>query len=117
MIDDTDNSKLDPQEAAIPRERFPAMESPDGVVSIYANVSILNWTMTDVRIRFGELIQIVAEDIAEPWGARRPIVEERVGVTIPWTQAKYLRNQLDELINSYELLNPEIVSIKIPPGS
>jgi hypothetical protein len=90
------------------------IEAPeDGVFDTYSNVVNLNWTLYDVRIRFGELLQ-VPNDESPTWDNQRGILLERVAVTMPWQQAKYLRDILDGVIRNYEEINGELKPIKLP---
>jgi len=91
-----------------------AFEEPqEGVFYAYANIVNLNWTLTDLRIRFGELLQVI-DDQNPTWGAQRGIVLERVSVTIPWIQAKALRDMLDGVVRNFEVLNGELRTAKLP---
>lgn len=71
-----------------------------------------------VRLRFSELIQVPDED-NPTWENQHGIQLERVAVTLPWHQAKYLRDMLDGLIRNYETLNGELKSVRLPgrPGT
>src|SRR5664280_446632 len=66
--------------------RVPLEEPEDGVFEAYANVVNLNWTLTDIRIRFAELIQVSDEDRPN-WENQHGILLERAAVTVPWYQA------------------------------
>jgi len=90
-------------------------EPEEGVYYAYANIVNLNWTLTDLRIRFGELLQVIDEQ-NPTWAAQRGVVLERVSVTIPWIQAKRLRDMLDGVIRNYEEINGELVQAKLPAG-
>ena len=106
---ETNNETTEPK-------NFRALEAEDGVHSFYGNVVALNWTLTDVRIRIGELIQITPEEPAV-WNTLNPVVEERAAFTLPWLQAKKLKNELQELVESYEKLNGPIGPVILPPGT
>jgi len=88
-------------------------EPEDGIVSAYANVVNLNWTVQDVRLRFAELVQVPSED-SPTWEDQAGVLLEKVAVTIPWHQAKTLRDMLTELIQNYEKLNGELRPINLP---
>jgi hypothetical protein len=93
-----------------------ALEEPgEGVYYAYANMVNMNWTLTDVRIRFGELLQVPNED-NPTWENQHGILMERVSVTIPWIQAKALRDMLAAVIKNYEVINGELKSVKLPAG-
>jgi hypothetical protein len=84
----------------------------DKMISVYANRYYTEWTNTDLRIRFGEIMFV-----APGQKNKKLIIEERVGVTMSWLRAKQLRDTLNELIEKYEkangeLIDGEIISIK-----
>ena len=85
----------------------PLEEPEDGVFSAYANVVNLDWTLYDVRMRFGELMQVPnAEDPS--WKHQHAIVLERAAIRVPWHQAKNLRDLLDGIIKNYEEINGKL---------
>ena len=90
----------------------PLVEPEDGVYEAYSNVVNMNWTLYDVRLRFAELIQ-VPDDEAPTWTNQHGVLLERAAVTIPWHQAKILRDMLDGLIKNYEEVNGELRSVKL----
>ena len=91
----------------------PLEEPEEGVFSAYSNLINLDWTLFDLRIRFGELMQ-VPNDEDPTWKNQHGIVLERVAVRIPWQQAKYLRDMLDGIIRNYETINGELKQVKLP---
>jgi hypothetical protein len=93
--------------------KLPLEEPEDGVFSVYANVVNMNWTLTDVRLRFSELLQ-VPDEIKPTWENQHGIVLERASVALPWYQAKVLRDMLDGLIKNYEEINGELKAAKLP---
>jgi hypothetical protein len=93
--------------------KIPLEEPEDGVFRAYANVVNMNWTLTDVRIRFAELIQVPDEDHPN-WENQHGILLERAAVTIPWHQAKSLRDMLDGIVKNYEEINGELKPLKLP---
>ena len=76
--------------------------------SIYANTTDLQWTLTDVTVRFGEVVQRVVANASEAK------IREKAVVTIPWWQAKLLRDMLSDLISRYENLNGELKRANLP---
>ena len=90
----------------------PLEEPEDGVFATYSNVVNMDWTLYDVRLRFGELIQVPNEEYPT-WKNQHGIVLERATVTMPWHQAKALRNLLDGVIKNYEAVNGELKQIKL----
>lgn len=94
----------------------PLAAPEDGVFSAYSNLVNLDWTLTDVRIRFAELIQVPNGE-SSIWADQHIVMLERVMVTLPWHQAKYLCNMLSGVIQNYEALNGELKPIKLPTGS
>jgi hypothetical protein len=94
-------------------ELTPIEESEDGVFSAYANVVNLDWTLYDVRIRFGELMQVPNDD-NPTWKNQHAIVLERAAIRLPWHQAKNLRDVLDGVLRNYEEINGKLAPIKLP---
>jgi|SRR5579872_915991 len=87
--------------------KLPFEESEEGMAYIYANIINYNWTLTDVRLRFAELVHVTNPE--DPtWDSQYKTIMEKVSVTIPWYQAKELRNMLDRLVRGYEEKNGEI---------
>jgi Protein of unknown function (DUF3467) len=93
--------------------KIPLEQPEDGVFETYSNIVNLNWTLTDVRLRFSELIQVPDED-RPSWENQHGIILERVAVTLPWFQAKVLRDMLNGIIKNYETLNGELKQPKLP---
>jgi hypothetical protein len=93
--------------------KVPIEEPEDGVFEAYSNVVNLNWTLTDVRIRFQELIQVPDEDRPN-WENQHGVLLERAAMTIPWLQAKSLRDMLGGVIRNYEELNGELKPVALP---
>ena len=90
------------------------LEAPEeGVYYAYANIVNLNWTLTDLRIRFAELLQVPGDE-GPTWKTQHGILLERVSVTIPWHQAKALRDMLDGVVRNYEEINGELKQVKLP---
>jgi len=111
-----DNAQAGPG-SLLDLSKLPLEEPSDGVFEAYSNVVNMNWTLYDVRLRFAELIQVPDED-RPTWENQHGIVLERVAVTMPWHQAKILRDMLDGIVRNYETINGELVPIKLPnrPG-
>jgi hypothetical protein len=105
--------KAEAMEGAVNLGKIPLEEPEDGVFETYANVVNMNWTLTDVRIRFAQLLQIPDED-RPTWENQHGILLERAAVTIPWLQAKNLRDNLDGIIKNYEEVNGELKVPKLP---
>ena len=114
MASDEHRSKAEaPQGLVGDLGKIPLEEPEDGVFQGYANVVNMNWTLTDVRIRFAELIQVPDEDRPN-WENQHGILLERAAVTIPWYQARVLRDMLDGVIKNYEEINGELKPPKLP---
>src|SRR5260370_6598231 len=79
---------------------MPIEEPEEGLFMAYSNVVTVDWTLYDVRVRFGELMQVPNDD-SPSWKTQHGIILERVAVTMPWHQAKILRNILDGVIRNY----------------
>jgi hypothetical protein len=110
-----ENEPKNPAEAesTIDLTQLPLEDPEEGVYYAYANLVNLNWTLTDVRIRFAELLQVPDEN-NPTWDGQRGILLERASVTIPWLQAKALRDMLNGLIKNYETINGALKTPKLP---
>ncbi|MDP8991197.1 MAG: DUF3467 domain-containing protein [Acidobacteriota bacterium] len=93
--------------------KIPLEEPEDGVFEAYANVVNMSWTLYDIRLRFAELVQVPDSD-RPTWENQHGIILERAAITIPWHQAKHLRDQLAALIKNYEEINGELRPMKLP---
>lgn len=90
------------------------LETPsDGLFETYANVVNMNWTLTDVRLRFSQLIQ-VPDDDRPNWENQHGVLLERAAITVPWHQAKVLRDMLDGVVRNYEEINGTLRPVKLP---
>lgn len=118
MSDEPRSKAEAPVGSLIDLSKIPLEEPEDGVFGAYANVVNMNWTSHDVRIRFAELVQVPDSD-RPTWENQHGIMLERAAVTIPWHQAKLLRDMLDGLIKNYEEINGELKPLKLParPGT
>ncbi len=94
-------------EEAVP---FDWITPEEGVCEVYSNYLHLNWTLFDVRIRFG---QVVADPRRPPHLASW-VIDEGAAITMPWAHAKFLRDTLNTAIQRYENLNGEITLPKMP---
>jgi hypothetical protein len=102
-----------PESSNIDLNKVPLEEPQDGVFEAYSNVVNMNWTLHDVRLRFAELIQ-VPDDDRPTWENQHGVILERAAITMPWHQAKYLRDMLDGIIKHYEEINGVLKPIKLP---
>lgn len=95
-------------ETALPA--FPWVQTDEGVCDVYSNFLNLNWTLYDIRIRFGQIIPNPEQqpDVAL-WA-----INEWAAVTMPWGQAKALRDMLNEAVLKYEAVNGEITLPTLP---
>ena len=80
-----------------------------GPIEVYANVFLPNWSLSDVRLRLG---QLVATGKRVDEGGF--IVREVAGLTISWGNVKVLRDTLDALVKAYERINGEIKPVRMP---
>lgn len=83
---------------------FSWIQPEEGVCEVYSNFHHVNWTLFDVRVRYGQIIPHPQQQPDKAVWA----VEEYAAVTIPWGQAKALRDMLTEAIRTYEAVNGEI---------
>lgn len=85
----------------------------EGAVDLYSNFVALSWTPVDVSVAAGRIIPKFA-----PIKPGAPLeVEEQGTVTMSWWSAKFLRDQLAQVIASYEKANGEIKPPTLPQPS
>jgi hypothetical protein len=90
----------------------PLLETEEGVFQAYANVVNMDWTLLDLRLRFGELTQDT--DPEKPtWANQHSVIWERAAITMPWHQVKTLSKMLSDIVRSYEELNGELKPIHL----
>jgi hypothetical protein len=77
-----------------------------GICEVYANQVHMTWTKDDVRIRLGQWT--AHQKGLNPGKQFKSAIEERGAVTLPWRMAKLLRDQLTQIIDSYETSNGTI---------
>lgn len=101
-----------------PLATIPMMEPEGGVFEAYANIVNLNWTLTDVRLRFAELIHVLGEK-SSLWEDQEKVMMERAAITLPWHQAKMLAQMLVDLVGQYEAVNGELrpLNLAARPGT
>lgn len=111
-----DNENAPQQETPVTDLSNLLVRSPQGGVHhSYGNLVRIDWTLTDVHVRVGELMYTT--DLHDPLLKNQiPIFEDRVSVTIPWQQAKILRDLLIGVIDSYESVNGELKPLVLPPS-
>ena len=97
------------KQSAEPKYEF--IQPRDGIHNIYANHVNAMWTAHDVRITFGELVKLTESVSKSP---RVFTVEDRVAVTMAWTEAKLMNNMLSEILASFESKNGEIKLPVVP---
>jgi hypothetical protein len=91
----------------------PIEEPEEGLFEAYANVINLDWSLYDVRIRFGELMQVLNDEMPS-WTNQHAVVLEKAAIRIPWHQAKFLSILLAGIIKNYEEVNGELKQLKLP---
>ncbi len=92
---------------------LPWIQSPQGVINIYANSLHVTWSLDDVRLR---LAHVAANpEHPNPGPEFQGATVEDAGVTLSWRLTKILRDQLTKVIENYEKTNGEIrTDIKLP---
>jgi len=92
---------------------LPWTKSSAGVTEVYANMVHVTWTLDDLRVRLGQVID--SPETTNPGAGFRGVTQERAAVTFTWRNAKLLRDQLSQIIELYEKVNGEIkVEIVLP---
>lgn len=86
-----------------PEKTFNYSEPPEGSNRAYINHVNVTWTGVDVTLLFGELLQNL-ENIEKGVLA----VEYRSKITMPWSVAKLLADNLRDVIERYEKANGEL---------
>lgn len=81
------------------------VEPEEGRLITYSNNIVWGVTSYDVRLIFGELIEIKDN---------KATVEQRVQVTMSWLQAKQLGALLHEKVTAYEAKNGAIDTTMLP---
>jgi hypothetical protein len=93
------------QQPDLKLERY---ESRHGLYSTHVNNFDALWTAHDVRLIFGEVVQVLTDVATEQ---KTLSVEQRVAVTMAWSETKLLAAMLNDIIQRFERMNGEI---KIP---
>jgi hypothetical protein len=95
--------------------QIPWIKSPNGVFEVYANSMHVTWSLDDVRVRLGQVVD--SPETPNPGAKFVGAIEERAAVTVSWREAKILLNQLRAVILSYESVNGPInLDVKLPPS-
>jgi hypothetical protein len=94
-----------PGHAGKPERTFEFVEPEDGIFRTYSNHHRFGWTGYDVRLLFGELIDVRPD---------KYIVEETAHITMSWMQAKNLLASLQNLIQKYETDNGPLEPVMVP---
>ena len=85
------------------------------LAEVYANEIHFMWSLDDVRIRVGQLIN--SPETPNPGEDFVVAVEERAAITFSWRAAKLLHNQLASVIEKYEAVNGPIkTDLVLPKG-
>jgi hypothetical protein len=94
---------------------MPWIKSSAGVAEIYTNRIHATWSVDDVRMRLGQVVD--SPQTPNPGMGFHGAIEERAAVTFSWRNAKLLRDQLTQMVESYEKVNGEInVNAELPPS-
>lgn len=90
--------------AEIQTPKIVTKEREGGTFSAYSNYLEISWTSHDIAILFSE-----ARRQSEVQNADPPIILERkASISMPWSEAKLLRNALTQVIGRFEAANGEI---------
>jgi hypothetical protein len=97
---------MEPEQSPANEPALELREHKDGVCEIYANFIDICWGLHDVRLR---LARVVPTDGG--YGSSQPLrvaVEQNAALTMPWGEAKLLRDILIDAVERYELTNGEL---------
>ena len=98
-----------------PKKPINWVKSPHGVFEFYANMAHMTWSVDDVRVRLGQMVN--SSETPNPGPGFTAVSEERVAITFSWRNVVLIRDQLNMLIKSYEDTNGPIrVDLKLPPS-
>jgi hypothetical protein len=98
-----------------PKRPLSWVKSTEGVVDVYVNSVHFTWSLDDVRIRMGQMVD--SPDTPNPGPDFVAVSEERVAVTFTWRNAMLVRDQLSILIEAYEKVNGPIkADVKLVPA-
>src|SRR6266851_5364147 len=87
--------------------KIPLVKSEDGVCEVYSNFIDANWSLFDVRLRFGQIVPA-------PIGSDQTFdAEELAAITIAWPEAKILRDIMIDVVRRFEETNGEIKPLKL----
>lgn len=80
-------------------------------VETYSNQYFLDWSITDVRVRFGQMVPTQSDPGTVPY-----VIEEHAAITLPWPQVKALRDSLNDAVSRYEKANGplDLPNLKLP---
>jgi hypothetical protein len=88
-------------------QRKMVVASPkDGMNYIYSNHLRIGYTITDIKVLFGEVTDVTDETYT---------VTERTQVTMTWLQAKILTEMLSNHVATYEKYNGPIKTSYVSP--
>lgn len=110
---------MQPEQPMAPLPLYPLEEPEGGTLEAYANIVDADWSLTDVTLRFLQLVFVPKENQATATN-REMIYLERANITIPWWSTKILAGMLGELVKSDESVNGELkapVLAPLPAGS
>lgn len=91
--------------AAEAKIEFVVPDPEGGIFTTYANNVQLGFTMFDLRMIFGEIVDVQPNKI---------LVEQRAHITISYLQAKLLLALMSQAIAKHEA---QFGEIKLPPGT
>jgi hypothetical protein len=93
--------KLEKRSGSDELKKFDWEPSKVPIPEIYSNYLHSSWSLTDVRLLFGQLKPQYGD-------SKDFLVEERGAVTLSWSQAKHLAKVLQAIVDKYEEANGEI---------
>src|SRR5579862_2265178 len=92
---------------------LPLEEPENGIFETYANVVDVDWSLTDVTLRFMQITYVPKDEEATTQN-RELIILEKANITIPWWHAKVTAGMLADLVKAYEAANGELNHPTLP---
>lgn len=95
----SEEKKEQPQEPRQAEVEFVVPDPDSSLFTAYANNVQIGWTYYDLRMMFGEVVEVLPEKI---------VIEQRAQITVSYLQAKVLVHLLSQAVAKHESIFGEI---------